>query len=153
MLKPSVCSGHYHLHSRCRRQLPAPGIPLVCLQILVPFNNLTALQNAQRSRQVHLCSTSREGFPADHRFYPSQQRMLHRRLAHRIQEGSVGNACTSRREEDKTLVSVNPNLEVPLSLNEGDRIQEMPMKDCQRAIEGLISGKPRYRYVLTQDLA
>lgn len=29
----------------------------------------------------------------------------------------------------------------------------MPMKDCQKAIEGLLSGKVRYRYVLTQDLA
>lgn len=32
------------------------------------------------------------------------------------------------------------------------RIQEMPMKDCGKAIEGMLTGKPRYRYVLTQDL-
>ncbi|EJD06256.1 GroES-like protein [Fomitiporia mediterranea MF3/22] len=32
-------------------------------------------------------------------------------------------------------------------------IEELPMKDCQKAIEGILSGKPRYRYVLTQDLA
>ncbi|KAL5490683.1 ADH6_3 [Sanghuangporus weigelae] len=31
-------------------------------------------------------------------------------------------------------------------------IQEMPMKDCEKAIEGMLTGKPRYRYVLTQDL-
>ncbi|KAI5117791.1 hypothetical protein M0805_002178 [Coniferiporia weirii] len=31
-------------------------------------------------------------------------------------------------------------------------IEEMPMKDCQKAIDGLLSGKVRYRYVLTQDL-
>ncbi|KAH8114175.1 GroES-like protein [Phellopilus nigrolimitatus] len=31
-------------------------------------------------------------------------------------------------------------------------IEEIPMKDCHKAIEGVLNGKPRYRYVLTQDL-
>ena len=32
-------------------------------------------------------------------------------------------------------------------------IQEMPMKDVKKALEGVASNKARYRYVLTQDLA
>lgn len=31
-------------------------------------------------------------------------------------------------------------------------IEEMPMKDVKRAIEGVLDNKVRYRYVLTQDL-
>ncbi|KAG8888109.1 NADP-dependent alcohol dehydrogenase [Tulasnella sp. 332] len=31
-------------------------------------------------------------------------------------------------------------------------IQEMPMKDCSKAVRGVKEGKARYRYVLTQDL-
>jgi len=31
-------------------------------------------------------------------------------------------------------------------------IEEMPMKDCKKAIENVKNGKPRYRYVLVQDL-
>ena len=33
------------------------------------------------------------------------------------------------------------------------RIEELPMKDAKKAVEGVKSGKPRYRYVLKQDLA
>ena len=32
------------------------------------------------------------------------------------------------------------------------RIEEMPMKDVKKALEGLHSGKVRYRYVLKQDI-
>ena len=31
-------------------------------------------------------------------------------------------------------------------------IEELPMKDCKTAVEGVKNGKARYRYVLTQDL-
>jgi len=32
-------------------------------------------------------------------------------------------------------------------------IEELPMKDCNKAVRGVKEGKARYRYVLTQDLA
>ena len=31
-------------------------------------------------------------------------------------------------------------------------IEELPMKNCKKAVEGVHTGKARYRYVLTQDL-
>ena len=34
----------------------------------------------------------------------------------------------------------------------GDRIEELPMKDVQKAVEGVKNNKARYRYVLTQDI-
>ena len=32
------------------------------------------------------------------------------------------------------------------------RIELMPMRECKRAVEGVRAGRPRYRYVLEQDL-
>ena len=31
-------------------------------------------------------------------------------------------------------------------------IEEMPMKDCKKAVEGVKANRVRYRYILTQDI-
>jgi len=64
----------------------------------------------------------------------------------------IGNACRIGSSHIGSKVEALEMLQLAADKGIKPWIEELPMKDCDKAVRGVKEGKARYRYVLTQDL-